>query len=392
MPKAIASILGIFLAGHLARPRDALLMLAGFLIATSTLVLLLSIPAGIDRIAASSGDARIALVLSSQARTEIESVLPVDAAGIISALPQVARHPDGRAMVAPQFIANTKLTRGDGVRSTVQVRGVDASTWALLEAFGDLVDAPGQGGERELLVGKMAAGAYRELQGADSLRLRGTALAIRHGLAANGGFWESELWTALATLQAAYNAPGQVSVLWVALVDEAAFDAFAAGVRSDPRLSGVRVVAQDSYYGEQVAFVSQLVRLAALGVSLLLGAGAILVIMNALDTALQKRRREAGTLRALGFPRTGIGAAVLVEVAVIGAIATALALGAMYLAVDGRTFGTAAGSQAVQAHVAITPALALVVLGYSLALGLLSALLPTWRLAGGRLIDSLRAD
>ena len=392
MPKTIASILGIFLASHRARPRDALLMLAGFLIAASTLILLLSIPAGIDRIAASSGDARIALVLSSQARTEIESVLPVDAAGIVSALPQVARDGDGRAMVAPQFIANTKLTRGDGVRSTVQVRGVDDSTWTLLEAFGGLVDAPAHGGERDMLVGKMAAGAYRELQGAESLRLRRSELAVRHGLAANGGFWESELWTTLATLQAAYNAPGQVSVLWVALVDASAFDAFAAGVRSDPRLSSVRVVAQDAYYGEQVAFVSQLVRLAALGVSLLLGAGAILVIMNALDTALQKRRREAGTLRALGFPRGGIGGAVLVEVAVIGTIATALALAAMYLAVDGRTFGTSAGSQAIQAHVAITPALALMVLGYSLALGLLSALLPMWRLAGGRLIDSLRAD
>lgn len=73
-------------------------------------------------------------------------------------------------------------------------------------------------------------------------------------------------------------------------------------------------------------------------------------------------------------------------------VATVLALAAMSLAVARRVFGTSAGSLAIQALLAITPALWATVMAYSLALGLLSALLPTWRLAGGRLIDALRAD
>lgn len=392
MTKATLSVLRIFLAGHASRPRDALLMLAGFLIAASTLVLLLSIPAGIDGIAASSGDPRIAIVMSAQAESEVESMLSAEVAGIVAALPEVARDEDGRPLAAPQFLANTKLTRADGVRATVQLRGVDAATWALLARFPGLVEAPTGFDEGELLVGRMAADAYRELRDASSVKLRRAERPIRHGLAAGGGLWESEIWTGLATLQADYNAPGQVSVLWVALPDAAASRALAASVRADPRLADVRVVAQDAYYGGQVAFVSHLVRIAALGVSLLLGAGAVLVITSALDTALQKRLRETGTLRALGFPRASIGIAVMAEVALIGAIATALAVAAMYLALEGRTFGTAAGSQAIQARLAVTGALVATAFGYSMLLGLASAGLPTWRLAGGRLIDALRAD
>lgn len=393
MARGTASILRIFLAGHADRPRDALLMLAGFLISAATLALLLSVPAGIDGIAARTGDDRIALVLSSQARSEVESHLPAHVAGIVAALPQVSRDASGRGLVAPQFIANTKLTRRDGVRSTVQIRGVDPSTRAVLGTIDGLVQLPaGQPGVQDLLVGRMVAPAYRELQGNDVLQLRRSSLALRHGLAANGGLWESELWAELATLQAAFNAPGQVSVLWVRLTDADAFQAFAAAVRADPRLSGVRVVPQGVYHAGQVAFVSRLVRLAAAGVSLLLGAGAALVIANALDTALRRRRREMGTLRALGFPGSSIGLAVFVEVALIGLLATTIALVAMHVAVGGRVFGTSAGSLALQVPLTITPALALTVCMYSLALGLLSALLPTWRLAGGKLIDALRAD
>ncbi|HEY4531011.1 MAG TPA: FtsX-like permease family protein [Luteimonas sp.] len=393
MFRPTVAVLRIFLAGHVARPRDAMLMLAGFMIATATLGLLLAVPAGIDGIAARTGDDRIALVLSAQARSEVESRLPAGTAGLVAALPQVARDASGRALVAPQFIANTKLTRADGMRSTVQLRGVDDSTWALLATVDAVPAGVAPPGVRELLVGAMAAPAYRELQDdAPTLLLRQSSLALRHGLVAGGGLWESELWADLATLQAAFNAPGQVSALWIRLTDAAAFEAFAAAVRADPRLAGLRVVPQDAYHANQVAFVSHLVRVAAAGIALLLGAGAALVIANALDTALRRRRRETGTLRALGFPAPAIALAVLLEVAAIGLLATALALAAMVLLVDGHAFGTSAGSLAVQAPLAITPALALTVGGYSLALGLASALLPTWRLAGSRLIDSLRCE
>lgn len=393
MLRGAGAVLRVFLAGHAARPRDAVLMLAGFLIAASTLALLLAVPAGIDGIAARTGDPRIALVLSAQARAEVESTLPAGVAGLVAGLPQVQRDASGRALVAPQYIANTKLTRLDGVRSTMQLRGVDAVTWAVLDTVGLAPAAERRPGVGEVLAGRMATPAYRELHGDQArLPLRRTTLALRHGLAANGGLWESELWTDAATLQAVFNAPGRVSVLWVRLVDADAIEAFAAAVRADPRLAGVRVVRQDAYHADQVAFVSHLVRVAAVGVSLLLGTGAALVIANALDTALRRRRREMGTLRALGFPGPAIALAVLLEIALIGVVATVLALVAMSLAVDGRVFGTSAGSLAIQAPLAITPALWATVMAYSLALGLVSALLPTWRLAGGRLIDALRAD
>lgn len=389
----VIDILRLSAGIHRVRPRDNVLVALGFLVASATLVILLAIPAGLDRIGGSTGADDVAIVLSARAFSESESDLSPQEINLIRTLPQIARDGDGQPLAAPQFIANVKLARRDGVKTTVQVRGVDAMTWSVLGSAPVNIDgARPRDGNRELVAGAIAANQHPELERATPLVLRNASWRISGTMASGGNLWESELWADLSALQAAYNAAGRVSLLWVKLPSTAAYRPFAEAVRDEPRLQDVRVIRQSEYFRRQVGFLSDIMRMVAAGISLLLGLGAALTIANALSAALRTRRREAGILRAIGFRSPSIALAALVEVLLLGTLASLLAVFAVYLALDGNTFGTSNGHHAVYARFEIGPSVALPVLAYSLLLGLCSALLPVWRMAFGGLVDALRAD
>ncbi|MGH8032159.1 MAG: FtsX-like permease family protein [Luteimonas sp.] len=372
---------------HLARPRDALLIAVGFLVATLTLSVLLAIPAGLDRLGKNTGRNDVAIAMSAHAFDEAGSRLSPEEVAVIGALPGIARTAGGRARVAPQFIASAKLQRRDGTPTTIQVRGVTADTWPVIGiAPPALASAEGR---RALVPGIVALSQHPKLA-ADVLHLRNKDWRIADPLDFGGSLWESELWTELAALQAAYSAGSRISVLWLRLESASDYPRLAAAVAADSRLHNVRVVGQQDYYRLRLGVVSQYVRITAVGISLLLGLGASLCIGNALNTAIASRRRETATLRALGFRQLAIVLSALLDVGLIGLLAAAVALAIALLTLDGTPFSTASGGQAVYAVLMITPGVAASVLAYSIVLGLLSAWLPLWQSGRQRLVQALR--
>ncbi len=385
----IGHLLALLLATHRARPRDSLLVAAGFVITAATLAVMLAVPAGIDRIAQQTGQEDIVLAISGGASDEVGSSLSSEQVALISALPQVAHSADARPLAAPQFLANTKLTQSDGQRSTVLVRGVTAETWAVLDPARLHVDVQPQEGLRQLSVSRMLARQFPEL-GQPRIALQGGDWQVVGHLDANGNLWESELWTDLAALQAAYNRPGRVSSVWLKLDSPEQMPALEQAVRSDPRLQDVRVVRQIDYYQQQVGFVSRFVRIAAAGISVLMGAGAVLAISTTLGMALDKRRREMATLRALGFNNLAVGGATLLDVLMVGVLATLGTVLLVRFLLDGASFGTSSVNQAVYAHFVIDASVIGIVLAYSLLLGLVSSVLPLRRIMKGKLVDALK--
>jgi len=209
-------------------------------------------------------------------------------------------------------------------------------------------------------------------------------------LDAGGNLWESELWTDLGTLQAAYNRPGRVSSVWLKLTTPGQLSALEQAVRNDPRLQEVRLLSQVDYYRQQVGFVSRFVRIAAAGISLLLGAGAVLAISTTLGMALDKRRQEMATLRALGFDNLAVGGATLLDVLAIGIVASAAMVLMVHVLIDGVSFGTSSANQAVYAHFVVDAPVIAVVLAFSLLLGLVSSALPLRRIMKGKLVEALK--
>jgi len=382
-------LLVLLLATHRARPRDGILVCLGFVIATATLTVILAIPTGIDRIIGNTGQHDIVIVTAGDSSQEADSQLSQEQIAILSQLPQVARNPDGRPLVAPQFVAHTKLSRPDGLPTSVMVRGITPDIWELLDPALVHADTHLREGSRQVLASRALAAQFDVLR-EPSFRMRGREWQLVGTLDAAGSLLESELWADFSAMQAAYNRPSATSSLWLKLTPAATPWDILNAIRADPRLDGIQVRNQIDYYQHRVGDISKLTHIMAAGISVLLGLGACLVISGMLGMALHNRRQQMATLRSLGFDHWAVMLASLLDVLVIGTTSSLITAGLAWWLLDGVSFGAANYQQAVYAYFIVDLNVVALVLAYALILGLVSSILPLRKSMQGRLVTALQ--
>lgn len=391
--REIGVALGTGFATALARPRHTLLIAFGFLIAGITLLVLLTIPAGLKRVAGKTGLAGVAVVLPNGAADESSGTFKPELAGLVGSLPDVAHGPDGHPLVAPQFVVNTRLRRTDGTTATVLVRGVTPTFWKVIGQSTAMRSGKHfDSGKDELIAGVAAARSFVSLDTGATVSIHKGPWHVTGNFTAGGGLWESELWTDMAALQSGYNAQGTLTALWVKLTSPAAFKTFSKALHDDPRTQGLYAIPQPDYYARQTVFLQWFIRIAAEGIALALGLGAILAIVNALGMALDTRRRELAILRAVGFRRPVLAAALLVEVLVIGAICAGIAVLIGWLTVNGHEIGSSTFSSAIQFRMRVDGGVIGWTVAYLLLLGSLSAIWPIARTVRAPLTRALQDE
>lgn len=379
--REIASSLATGVATALVRPRHTLLIAFGFVVAGITLAVLLTLPAGLKRLAGNTGFPDVAVVLSGDAfAKESSGTFNPELAALVSSLPGVAHAGQGQPLVAPQFVVNTRLRRTDGTTATVLVRGVTPVFWNIVgRAVSMHSGRRFAAGKDELIAGVAAARGFVALDTGSATSIDKNPWRVSGEFGANGGFWESELWTDMAALQSAYHAQGALTCLWVKLTSPAAFNAFKKALHDNPQTQGLQAVRQRDYYNDQTEFLKALITTAAEGVAVALGLGAILAIVNALGMALDARKREFAIQRAIGFRPGGLAAALLVEVLVVGAVCAGIAVMVAWFAVNGHEVGSSTGGSAIEFRMHVGAGVVGWTFAYVLILGALSALWPIAR-------------
>lgn len=381
------------LASSVRRPRNLLLSAAGFLIAAITLLVLLSIPAGLDRLAGQTGRDTIVMVLDASAQSESISALSPETVQLISTLPGLAKDPSGNPLLAPQFVTSTKLQRVDGSNVDVLMRGVTPQFWNVIADSVHVVNGgKPSAGINAVIAGRSVATTQNGLHTGSSLPLRGMNWNVSGMFDANGAVWDSEIWTDFQALQSAFNAQGQVSSVWVQLASPDDSDSFLAAFKEDRRLNSARTMRQHDYYAEQIGFIAAFVRIAAAGIACVLGLGAILAITNALGMALQMRRGEIATLRALGFRSSRLAIALLFEVLTVGAASAMLAIFVGWMLLRGWSIDSSTGAYTISFQMDIPWRVMVWTLVYSLALGVLSAAWPITQTIRAPLVNALKAE
>jgi putative ABC transport system permease protein len=365
----------------LARPRHTLLIAFGYIIAGVTLAVLLTLPAGLKRLAGNTGSPDVAIVLPGNAfASESSGSFKPELAALVGSLPGVAHGRQGEPLVAPQFVASARLRRTDGSTAAVLVRGVTPAFWNIVgHAISMRSGRRFASGKDELIAGVAAARGFVALDTGATTSVNHNPWHVTGEFAAGGGFWESELWTDMAALQSAYHAQGAVSCLWVKLTSPEAFKVFSQALHDNPQTQDLHALRQRDYYTDQTEFLKSLVTTAAEGVAVALGLGAILAIVNALGMALAARRRELAIQRAVGFPRGTLAVALLVEVLVIGAVCAGVAVLVAWLAVNGHEVGSSTGGSAIEFRMHVGASVVGWTFAYVLILGVLSALWPIAR-------------
>lgn len=385
------------LASAMARPRHALLAAAGLLVAAVTLLIILTIPVGIERVAMRTGSSGVAVVLANRSGwDETEGNIAPELVARIGVLPQVARNAEGVPLVAPQFAVTHRLKRRDGSERTVLVRGVTPNVW----------DVAGDGAR--IVKGSRIAPALQQvvsgLQAADQYLYADTGAELRLGrgvssqwevvgeFSAGGGLWESELWADIDALRAMFNVPGQSTSVWVRLASPAAFDEFVDAMQADPRLRGLQVFRQQGFYAGRVAFLKRFVEVAAFVVALVLGLMAVLACSNAVGLALRARRRELAVLRAIGFGSNRLFVALIVEMLVLAGACAAVAMAIGVWLVHAQSVDSSTQTASIRFTLAVTPTVMGLTLGYTLLLGLAGTLIPAWRIVRSPLTLALARE
>ena len=88
------------------------------------------------------------------------------------------------------------------------------------------------------------------------------------------------------------------------LADGARFDAVKAAIEADPRLT-LDVKREQRFYAEQSEQLSSFISYLGTTLSIIFSIGAMIGAMITMYAASPTRTAEIGTLRALGFPRSG---------------------------------------------------------------------------------------
>ncbi len=355
----------------------------------AVLVVVLAMATGLRDTLAQSARADRALVMRSGSLTEALSTVSRDELVAIEAAPGIRVDDDGRPLVSPEVLLSVNLPRkGDGSPTALSVRGLTPRAIAVRPEIALLEGRMFATGKNEIVVGKSAREQFAALDVGDSAWFHNARWLVVGTFATNGDVHESEAFVDADTLMSAAQRT-VFSAVTVALESPAAFAAFKAALKSDPRLS-VDVRDEVDYYTERSKQVAALLDIVAKSVGTIMAIGALFGALNTMYSAVSARGVEIATLRAIGFGATPVVVSVLIEALAL-ALLGALAGGAIaWLLFNGNAFSTggALGQIALRLHVGF----ALVGIGilWAAAIGLIGGLFPAVRAARTSVADALR--
>jgi putative ABC transport system permease protein len=381
--------------GNLAarRMRTALTVSVIALVVVAT-TLFGSLISSLQRTLVSTGDPRNLIVLRKGSTNDGSSILPLEAYQAVRFFDGVARDAAGEPLVSPELVVQPFFRTEKGGRENVLVRGVEAVALAVHDDVKLVEGRMFESSRGEAIVGRGVAGRYVGARVGDTLDFGRGSWKVVGLFESDGSSFESEVWVDVRELANDAKRPLPYSGFRVRVADGTDLDALIRRIGDDPRWA-LEASRETDYYAKQAESANSLYFI-VVGLALLAGIGATFGATNTLYAAVQSRRAEIGTLRALGFSKASILFSFLVESLVVAALG--LLVGAGVAALLGRLVSTLLGGIAFGAQTFTTSVIELRVgpgdiLGaaiLALVIGLFGGLAPALRAARLRPIEALR--
>jgi len=270
---------------------------------------------GIHRTLDQAGDPLRAIVLRKGAAAETQSNIGADAQNIILSAPGVKRDEKGMPLGHGDLVFIMVLERrgGRGAISNVTIRGVRDTEQPQIDGLRVVEGRAPRPGSDEVMVGKRIAGRFTGVDLGESFEIKkNRPVQVVGVFEANGTSHESELIGGLDMVGSAFGMSGIISSVTVQLDSPERFDEFKSAIEGDKRL-GLAALREVDYYEKQSDGTVKLVVGLGGAVTFLFSLGATIGAMITMYASVSRRKREIGTLRALGFPRRTILLSFLVE-------------------------------------------------------------------------------
>ena len=332
--RVFASLLALSLMSISQRKVLVLVIAVGVGVTVGIVVAVLAMAQSLTGVLHAGADASRVIVLSEGARWEGASYLPKESMAMVTLSPCIAATPDGSTDVSPVALAAVTLYGpGENVRG-MAIRGYRADWFEprLQLAAGRWPKA----GLHELAVGQWAA------QTIDRARLGEEILVNAHKWRVVGVF-ESDTPLGgmfVADAESVLDEYGRAG--YQSAVATLAEDCDASALQDDLKTRGLNVdVISEIDYAAQSAEALDTFRTLTLVVAVPMSLGAAFCIFGVASTAVHGRRRSTAVLRAIGFGRLAVAAAIVVEFMLIAATCALLACVAVSIFMSGEliTFG-----------------------------------------------------
>jgi ABC-type antimicrobial peptide transport system permease subunit len=373
------------------RKLTTLLTAGGMGLVVFVFAAVLMLDAGLRKTLVSTGSFDNAMLLRQAAQTEVQSAVGRDQASLLETLPEVARNVKGEPLVSKETLVLIAIPKkGDDKPANVMVRGMPQLGLALRPQVRIIDGRVFRPGSSEIIVGKGVAEGFEGVGIGQKLRFANREWTVVGVFDGNKSGFDSEVWGDVEQMMQAFRRTVYSSVV-AKLQDVADFEAFKNRVGTDQRLV-LDVKQEPLFYEEQSRQLSQFISILGIVLSVIFSIGAMIGAMITMYAAVANRTAEIGTLRALGFRRSSILAAFLIE-----AILLALAGGAigLFLASFLQAFTITTMNWQSFSQLAfgfhLTPRIIVTTLLFSIFMGFVGGFLPSVRAARLEIVDSLRA-
>ncbi len=383
----LRQFLGILRVNLLAakqRTGPVLTIIVGVACAVGVLISMLAMGVGVQRQA--TGDVRAdRVILNSTGARSTQSSIPKDEAVGVRDLPGIKKDVDGAPIVAfDSLIPIEAHRRVTGVRIFFPLVGTTANFTEYrpeIRLTGGRMFRPGL---HELIASNPCSRQFTGFEIGDRRSIRGADWTVV-GHFEEGHKMQCVVYTDVDALMSAFNR-NTYNVVSVMLRSAADFEAFRDGLQANPTLH-LEALHESEAVRQQFIGLKGILDFASYFVGTIMAIGATLGAVNSLYAMVDSRRRELGTLRALGFRSGAIIASVLCE-SLLFALPGALLGGALAWAFFN---GLSASPFGYSFRLAVTPSLVLIGIVWALAMGLAGGLLPALRAARLPVATALRA-
>lgn len=258
---------------------------------------------GITRTMGRSGSDSNAIVLRKGADAELSSQVEQRFVSVVVAAPGAKRDARGSPVGTGELLLVLAIEKVDNplMVSNVQLRGVASNVFELRPEAHIVAGRPARPGTDEVMIGQRLRGQFKGLDIGQTFDIKKNRPATVVGVfEARGSSFESEVWADVETVRTAFGREGMVSSITVALESPASYDAFERAVEGDKQLD-LQVMREVAYFEKTSEGTALLIQFLGGAIVFFFSLGAMIGATITMYGAIDARRREVGTLRALGF-------------------------------------------------------------------------------------------
>jgi putative ABC transport system permease protein len=374
-----------------ARRLTTALTAGGMALVVYVFATVLMLAAGLEKTLVATGQDDNVVVIRRSSQTEVQSGIDRLQAGIVESLPDIVVAADGKRLVSKEPVVLINLPkRKTGKPANVVIRGVTEAGLALRPQVRLVEGRMFVPGTAEVIAGRSIADGFQGAGLGETLRFASRDWTVVGVFDAGRTGFDSEIWGDAEQMLQAFRRLG-FSALVFRLADSDRFDAVKKEIESDPRLT-LEAKRETRFYADQSESLSKFISYLGTTISVIFSIGAIIGAMITMYASVASRTAEIGTLRALGFPRTSILAAFLVEALALGLLGGLIGLLAasfmQALSISTTNFQTFAE---IAFSFQMTPRIIAASLAFALAMGFVGGFLPAARAARMKIVDALRA-